>query len=220
MFCVHTNPVSCWVGPTTDGGAPQKMKSAGWNFSDARENFNVSRFLGEVSLRISKIRMRIYRFHSSTEYHQILEINGVHTTQLLYWPQPVGPTGWSESWINSFIVWTVIQPVGPTGWTNQTCQIHSTDWINSSIVETFIQLSYIGMLVLHIKCCFLQFFNITVALKNKNEICPPPKKKLKWRPWVLQSLNDATNYVTFIVCVDLSMYGDGLSLWLALRQVK
>ena len=51
------------------------------------------------------------------------------------------PTGWSNSWTNSCVVWTVVQPVGPTGWTNQTCQIHSTGWTNSCVVKTFIQLS-------------------------------------------------------------------------------
>ena len=35
--------------------------------------------------------------------------------------------------------------------------------------------------LLHTKCCFFQFFNSPVALKNK--INSPPKKKLKWRPW-------------------------------------
>ena len=34
--------------------------------------------------------------------------------------------------------------------------------------------------LLHIKCCFFQFFNSPVALKKKY-FCPP-KKKLKWRP--------------------------------------
>ena len=37
--------------------------------------------------------------------------------------------------------------------------------------------------LLHIKCCFFQFFNSLVAMKNKNKF-GPPKKKLKWRPWV------------------------------------
>ena len=32
--------------------------------------------------------------------------------------------------------------------------------------------------LLHIKCCFFQFFNSPVALKNKKKIWPP-KKKLK-----------------------------------------
>ena len=36
--------------------------------------------------------------------------------------------------------------------------------------------------LLHIKCCFFQFFNSLVALKN-NKKNLPPKKKLKWRPW-------------------------------------
>ena len=36
--------------------------------------------------------------------------------------------------------------------------------------------------LLHIKCCFFQFFNSPVALKNKKKFWPP-KKKLKWRPW-------------------------------------
>ena len=36
--------------------------------------------------------------------------------------------------------------------------------------------------LLHIKCCFFQFFNSPVALKNKKNF-GPPKKKLKWRPW-------------------------------------
>ena len=36
--------------------------------------------------------------------------------------------------------------------------------------------------LLHIKCCFFQFFNSPVALKNKKKF-GPPKKKLKWRPW-------------------------------------
>ena len=34
--------------------------------------------------------------------------------------------------------------------------------------------------LLHIKCCFFQFFNSPVALKKK---ILAPKKKLKWRPW-------------------------------------
>ena len=33
--------------------------------------------------------------------------------------------------------------------------------------------------LLHIKCCFFQFFNSLVALKNE-KICWPPPKKLKW----------------------------------------
>ena len=36
--------------------------------------------------------------------------------------------------------------------------------------------------LLHIKCCFFQFFNSPVAWKNKKNF-GPPKKKLKWRPW-------------------------------------
>ena len=32
--------------------------------------------------------------------------------------------------------------------------------------------------LLHIKCCFFQFFNSSVALKNQKKIWPP-KKKLK-----------------------------------------
>ena len=35
--------------------------------------------------------------------------------------------------------------------------------------------------LLHIKCCFFQFFNSPVALKNQKKFWPP-KKKLKWRP--------------------------------------
>ena len=34
--------------------------------------------------------------------------------------------------------------------------------------------------LLYIKCCFFQFFNSPVALKNKNKF-GPHKKKLKWR---------------------------------------
>ena len=34
---------------------------------------------------------------------------------------------------------------------------------------------------IYIKCCFFQFFNSPVALKNLKKFCPP-KKKLKWRP--------------------------------------
>ena len=37
--------------------------------------------------------------------------------------------------------------------------------------------------LLHIKCCFFQFFNSPVALKNLKKFWPP-KKKLKWRPWI------------------------------------
>ena len=29
--------------------------------------------------------------------------------------------------------------------------------------------------LLHIKCCFFQFFNSPVALKNKKKFCPPRK---------------------------------------------
>ena len=78
MFCVYTN-FQCLapVEPATNVGAPRNMKSAGWNFGDARGNFNAARFLGEVSLRISIIRMKRYSFHSSIEYHQILELCGV-----------------------------------------------------------------------------------------------------------------------------------------------
>ena len=36
--------------------------------------------------------------------------------------------------------------------------------------------------LLHIKCCFFQFFNSPVALKSLKKFWPP-KKKLKWRPW-------------------------------------
>ena len=53
----------------------------------------------------------------------------------------VGPTGRSNSWINSCVVWTVVQPVGPTGWINQTCQINPTGWTKGCIVKTSIQLS-------------------------------------------------------------------------------
>ena len=35
--------------------------------------------------------------------------------------------------------------------------------------------------LLHINCCFFQFFNSQVALKNLKKFAPPPKKKLKWR---------------------------------------
>ena len=36
--------------------------------------------------------------------------------------------------------------------------------------------------LLHIKCCFSQFFpNSPVALKNLKKKLAPPKKKLKWR---------------------------------------
>ena len=38
--------------------------------------------------------------------------------------------------------------------------------------------------LLHIKCCFFQFFNSPVALKNKKNFAPP-KKKLKWRPYMV-----------------------------------
>ena len=55
--------------------------------------------------------------------------------------QLVGPTGRPSSWINSCVVWTVVQPVDPTGWTNQTCQIHPTGWTKGCIVKTSIQLS-------------------------------------------------------------------------------
>ena len=41
--------------------------------------------------------------------------------------------------------------------------------------------------LLHIKCCFFQFFNSPVALKNLKKFCPP-KKKLKSRPWFLSNL--------------------------------
>ena len=34
--------------------------------------------------------------------------------------------------------------------------------------------------LLHIKCCFFQFFNSPVALKNNKKFAP--KKELKWRP--------------------------------------
>ena len=34
--------------------------------------------------------------------------------------------------------------------------------------------------LLHMKCCFFQFFNSQMALKNKKKFWPP-KKKLKWR---------------------------------------
>ena len=38
--------------------------------------------------------------------------------------------------------------------------------------------------LIHIKCCFFfQFFNSPVALKNTKKFWPP-KKKLKWRPWL------------------------------------
>ena len=36
--------------------------------------------------------------------------------------------------------------------------------------------------LLHIKCCFFQFFNSPVAMKNLKNFWPP-KKKLKWRHW-------------------------------------
>ena len=38
--------------------------------------------------------------------------------------------------------------------------------------------------LLHYKVLFFQFFNSPVALKNKNKICPPPRK----------SWNDAPDY--------------------------
>ena len=41
--------------------------------------------------------------------------------------------------------------------------------------------------LLHIKCCFFQFFNSPVALKNKKKFWPP-QKKLKWRPWICWGL--------------------------------
>ena len=41
----------------------------------------------------------------------------------------------------------------------------------------------INVKLLHIKCCFFQFFNSPVALKNKKKILCPPRKKLKWCPW-------------------------------------
>ena len=39
--------------------------------------------------------------------------------------------------------------------------------------------------LLHIKCCFFQFFNSSVALKNQKK-CWPLKKKLKWCPCIKQ----------------------------------
>ena len=36
--------------------------------------------------------------------------------------------------------------------------------------------------LLHIKCCFFQFFNSPVALKNRKKICPPPQEKVEMTP--------------------------------------
>ena len=36
--------------------------------------------------------------------------------------------------------------------------------------------------LLHIKCCFFQFFNSPVALKNLKKICPPPRKSCNDAP--------------------------------------
>ena len=36
--------------------------------------------------------------------------------------------------------------------------------------------------LLHIKCCFFQFFNSPVTLKNFNNFAPPPKKKVEMTP--------------------------------------
>ena len=47
--------------------------------------------------------------------------------------------------------------------------------------------------LLHIKCCFFQFFNSPVALKNEKKICPPPPRK---------SWNDAPDmYVRLVGCI-------------------
>ena len=43
--------------------------------------------------------------------------------------------------------------------------------------------------LLHIKCCFFQFFNSPLALKNKKKFAST-KKKLKWRPWIKLKWNE------------------------------
>ena len=60
--------------------------------------------------------------------------------------------------------------------------------------------------LLHIKCCFFQFFNSPVALKNKKKIWPP-KKKLKWRPlsvrWQLAVFGSYSSGLVKNVIVDI-----------------
>ena len=36
--------------------------------------------------------------------------------------------------------------------------------------------------LLHIKCCFFQFFNCPMALKNKKKFWPPPQEKVEMTP--------------------------------------
>ena len=38
--------------------------------------------------------------------------------------------------------------------------------------------------LLHIKCCFFQFFNSPLALKNKKNLLPPPQEKVEMTPLV------------------------------------
>ena len=55
--------------------------------------------------------------------------------------------------------------------------------------------------LLHITCCFFQFFNSPVALKKLKKISSP-KKKLKWRPCIWAWL---CRYVIYCEVVNMSL---------------
>ena len=101
----------------------------------------------------------------------------------------VGQTGRSNSWINSCVVWTVVQPVGPTGWMNQTCQIHPTGWTKSCIVKTSIQLSKADSWTKHASG---NYWRVNLLTYYANEVPNQP----------IESMynDDASNDVIFRLC--------------------
>ena len=65
--------------------------------------------------------------------------------------------------------------------------------------------------LLHIKCCFFQFFNSRWHWKIK--IICPPKKKLKWRPWLSEcGLWLAARSTLFWPALCIILLHDGCSL--------
>ena len=54
--------------------------------------------------------------------------------------------------------------------------------------------------LLHIKCCFFQFFNSLVALKNKKNF--PPQEKVEMTPLVVSSSTEEINYIVGTIVIE------------------
>ena len=53
--------------------------------------------------------------------------------------------------------------------------------------------------LLHTKCCFFQFFNSPVALKNK-KIVRPPQEKVEMTPWYYYSIDQLIDCKAIAIC--------------------